>query len=268
MCLSVRWSFLVCLSPVPLSLSLLLALHCLPVLWPAQLLPQCRIRRGLNPVRTRTMRSIAPWRCTTLSQFAAHSGADDRCDRNLSNRRRGSAAFSSAVSGWHEPNFTNFCEHSWIGKDCVFVWDWKKVCTVRWWEVKRRSPHRSRFGRGWTASRMCFLLKGWEVLSNWFGTYLSQKIFEPSTFQHWWRLLGSVKPRRFRLKSHVKQEVAQFAHRVVRQDISAQVHHLDVGGQSAIQCQNCSLYRLWAQRLSRWRRNIFDVYRGRRWWRS
>ena len=50
-----------------LSLTLLLPLHCLPVLSPALKLPQCQIRRGLNPVRTRTMRSIAPWRCTTLS---------------------------------------------------------------------------------------------------------------------------------------------------------------------------------------------------------
>ena len=66
-CLSVRWLF-PCFVFF-LSLAPLLALHCLPVLCLAHQLPQCRIRRGLNPVRTRALMSIAPWRCTTLSHF-------------------------------------------------------------------------------------------------------------------------------------------------------------------------------------------------------
>ena len=66
-CLSVRWLFS-CFVFFFLSLAPLLSLHCLPVLCPAHLLLQCRNRRGLNPVRIRTMRSIAPWRHTTLSQ--------------------------------------------------------------------------------------------------------------------------------------------------------------------------------------------------------
>ena len=68
-CLSVRWLFS-CFVFFFLSLSLapLLSLHCLLVLCPAHQLLQCRNRRGLNPVRIRTMRTIAPHRHTTLSQ--------------------------------------------------------------------------------------------------------------------------------------------------------------------------------------------------------
>ena len=66
------WACIVCSRFVFfLSLEPPLALHWLPVLCRAHQLPQCRIRRGLNPVRTRTMRSVAPWRCTTLSQHDA-----------------------------------------------------------------------------------------------------------------------------------------------------------------------------------------------------
>ena len=53
-----------CLSLVSLPL-LPCLFHCLPVLCPAHHL-QCRHRRGLKPLHSRRMRSIAPWRCTTL----------------------------------------------------------------------------------------------------------------------------------------------------------------------------------------------------------
>ena len=42
--------------------------HCLPVLCPVHQLPCRRNRRGLKPLHSRTTRSIAPWRYTTLSQ--------------------------------------------------------------------------------------------------------------------------------------------------------------------------------------------------------
>ena len=67
MCLSVRWSFLVSLSPVSLRL-LLLLFHTLPVSGPAHHL-QCRHRRGLKALHTRRMRSIAPWRFSIFSQL-------------------------------------------------------------------------------------------------------------------------------------------------------------------------------------------------------
>ena len=67
-CLSVRWlSLRVCLSLVSLPL-LPFLFHSLPVLCPAHELPQCRYRRGLKPLHLSTMRSIAPWRYTLLSQ--------------------------------------------------------------------------------------------------------------------------------------------------------------------------------------------------------
>ena len=65
-CLSVRcWSSF-CLPSLYLSL-LPFLFHCLPVLCLAQL-PQCRHRQGLEPLHSRTMRSIAPWRFSILSQ--------------------------------------------------------------------------------------------------------------------------------------------------------------------------------------------------------
>ena len=56
-------------------------------------------------------------------------------------RRRGLAACSDAVSRWYETwsYFTNFCEHSWTEKDCVFVWECKRKdaqCDVRSRRVK------------------------------------------------------------------------------------------------------------------------------------
>ena len=67
MCLSVRLlSLRVSLSPVSL-LPVPLLFLILPVLCPA-LHPQCRHRQGLKPLHSRTMRSIAPWRYTILSQ--------------------------------------------------------------------------------------------------------------------------------------------------------------------------------------------------------
>ena len=73
-CLRVRcWSSF-CLLSLYLSLRPFL-FHSLPVLCAAHQLPQCRICRGLNPVRTRTLRSIAPWRCTTLSRLMSPSSS-------------------------------------------------------------------------------------------------------------------------------------------------------------------------------------------------
>ena len=69
-CLSVRWLFLVCLFVFVfllfLSVGLPLLFLILPVLGPALHL-QCRQRRGLKPLHSRRMRSIAPWRYTILS---------------------------------------------------------------------------------------------------------------------------------------------------------------------------------------------------------
>ena len=76
MCLSVRWSLLVSLSPVSLLLLLLLFLI-LPVLCPA-LHPQCRHRPGLKPLHSRRMRSIAPWRYTILSHVEYPSDTNFR----------------------------------------------------------------------------------------------------------------------------------------------------------------------------------------------
>ena len=69
-CFLVLSSFFLCLS----------CFYVLPVLCPELQLPCCRERRALNPTRTRKMRSIAPWRHTTLSRFydpgtASSSGA-------------------------------------------------------------------------------------------------------------------------------------------------------------------------------------------------
>ena len=57
-----------CFGLLPLSLVPPRSLSLLPVLCPEQQLPCGRNRRALNPMRTRRMRSIAPWRYTTLSQ--------------------------------------------------------------------------------------------------------------------------------------------------------------------------------------------------------
>ena len=63
------WAFVVSLfCLLPLSLVPLRSLSLLLVLCPELQLPWCRERRALNPMRTRKMRSIAPWRYTTLSQ--------------------------------------------------------------------------------------------------------------------------------------------------------------------------------------------------------
>ena len=83
-CLSVRWSFLVSFSPVSLLLPPLLFLI-LPVLCPA-LHPQCCHRRGLNPLRTRRMRSIAPWRYTILSQVMSPTSSTTSTTQRLLQR--------------------------------------------------------------------------------------------------------------------------------------------------------------------------------------
>ena len=66
-CLSVRMlSLRVCLSPVSLPL-LPFLFHNLNVLCPAHQFPQCRHRRRLKTLHSRTMRSLAPWRFSILS---------------------------------------------------------------------------------------------------------------------------------------------------------------------------------------------------------
>ena len=68
-CLSVRLlSLRVCLFHVSLTL-LPFLFHSLLVLCPAHHL-QCRHRRGLQPLHSRTLRSIASWRYTILPQEA------------------------------------------------------------------------------------------------------------------------------------------------------------------------------------------------------
>ena len=65
---SVRLLFLrVCLSPVSL-LFLPFLSHCLLVLCLAHQIPCGRNRRGIKPLHSRTMRSIAPWRYTIVPQ--------------------------------------------------------------------------------------------------------------------------------------------------------------------------------------------------------
>ena len=78
------WAFVVsflCLLPLPLAP--LLFSHCLPVLCPAHQLPCRRNRRGLKPLHSRTMRSIAPWRCTTLSQVMSPSDSTTSTTQRL-----------------------------------------------------------------------------------------------------------------------------------------------------------------------------------------
>ena len=68
-----------------LSLAPLLSLsHCLPVLCLAHQLPCGRNRRGMKPLHSRTMRSIALWRYTTLSQLAQ----DQENIRTIKNEER------------------------------------------------------------------------------------------------------------------------------------------------------------------------------------
>ena len=73
------WACVVCSCFVFfLSLSRLYFLsHCLPVLCPAHQLPCRRNRRGLKPLHSRTMRSIAPWRYTILSQVMSPNLLDN-----------------------------------------------------------------------------------------------------------------------------------------------------------------------------------------------
>ena len=60
-----------CLSPVSLP-RLPFLFHSPPILCPAHHL-QCRERRGLKPLHSRRMRSIAPWRYTILSQVMSRT---------------------------------------------------------------------------------------------------------------------------------------------------------------------------------------------------
>ena len=81
-CLRVRLlSLRVCLSPVSLPL-LPFLFHSLPVLCPAHHL-QCRHRRGLKLLHSRTMRSIAPWRKTILSQVMSPSSSTTSTTQRL-----------------------------------------------------------------------------------------------------------------------------------------------------------------------------------------
>ena len=65
---------------LPLSLVPPLSLSVLPVFCPELQPPWCRERGVLNPIRTRKMRSIAPWRCTTLSQIMEPNQLDNQLD--------------------------------------------------------------------------------------------------------------------------------------------------------------------------------------------
>ena len=81
-CWSVRLlSLRVCLFPVYLPL-LPCLFHCLPVLCPAHHL-QCRHRRGLKPLHSRTMRSIFPWRFTILPQVMGPSSSTTSTTQRL-----------------------------------------------------------------------------------------------------------------------------------------------------------------------------------------
>ena len=81
-CLSVRCLSL-CVCPSPVSLRCLpLLFHTLLVLFPALRL-QCRQRRGIKPLRLRTMRSIAPWRYTILSQVMSPTSSTTSTTQRL-----------------------------------------------------------------------------------------------------------------------------------------------------------------------------------------
>ena len=62
------------LSSSSLSLAPLLFSHCLLVLCPAHQLPCGRNRRGITPLHSRAMRSIAPWRYITIAQYPEMQG--------------------------------------------------------------------------------------------------------------------------------------------------------------------------------------------------
>ena len=81
-----RALFVLVLSSSSLSLAPRLALHCVPVLCPAHQLPQCRIRRGLKPLHSHTMRSIAPWRYTILSQVMSPTSSTTSTTQRLLQR--------------------------------------------------------------------------------------------------------------------------------------------------------------------------------------
>ena len=59
-----------------------LLFHTLPVLCPAHHL-QCRYSRGLKPLHSRRMRSIAPWRCSILSQVMSPSSSTTSTTQRL-----------------------------------------------------------------------------------------------------------------------------------------------------------------------------------------
>ena len=87
-CLSIRWSFLVSLFLVSLRLLFLSVfyffsstLHLFPTLH-----LQCRHRRGLKPLQTRRMRSIAPRRHTILSQVMSPSSSTTSTTQRLLQR--------------------------------------------------------------------------------------------------------------------------------------------------------------------------------------
>ena len=97
-CLSVRCLSSFCLLSLYLSLLPLLS-HCLLVLCPVHQL-QCRHRRGLNPLHSRRMRSIAPWRYTISHKGKSNHGASLRqpCRYYLK-----STCTRSPCEYWHPP---------------------------------------------------------------------------------------------------------------------------------------------------------------------
>ena len=111
-CLSVRLlSLRVCLSLVSLPL-LPFLFHSLPVFCPAHQLPQCRHRRGLKPLYSRTMRSSAPWRYTILSHMARSWCNSPSAPARWS--ESGRMADSAPITGY-EPKLANFSSYTDLG---------------------------------------------------------------------------------------------------------------------------------------------------------
>ena len=114
-------SLRVCLSLVSLPL-LPYLFHSLPVLCPAHHL-QCHHRRGLKLLRTRRMRSIAPWRFSILSQVQAHN--ESRSEKVGSSDASSTALHNTDKEQWKDP------PHCWKRKT-------KYACVVHADESTRR----------------------------------------------------------------------------------------------------------------------------------
>ena len=106
-----------------LSLSRLYFLsHCLLVLCPAHQLPCRGNLRGLKPLHSRTMRSVAPWRYTTLSHEDAEFRRDTRGSVHLSPRGRPLVIGPEGQS--------EFCLNGWDSALRSSVWKLLTQCEV------------------------------------------------------------------------------------------------------------------------------------------